>query len=142
MNPTANPTYTIMPDYGMSPYAWLQRPPSGRHHGVGGICADSAGWRGEQPISQALHGAFMAWAHTFESAPRNHDGSPDLDWPAFHARGIALAQRLKAKLRGAALVVYEKPQVDPDHRRDERREVAAGGSLAPLPGRAEIFMPG
>ena len=142
MNLTAIPTYTIMPDYGMSPYAWLQRPPSGRHHGVGGICADSTGWRGEHPISDSLHRDFMAWVRTFDAAPRKYDGSPDLDWSAFHARGIALALRLKTKLRAAALVVYEKPQEDPDHRRDERREVAADGSLVPLPGRAEIFHAG
>ena len=70
VNPFSIPTYTIMPDYGMGPYAWIQRPPFGRHHGVGGNCADRSGWDGDHPISNALHRDFLDWVITFERAPQ------------------------------------------------------------------------
>lgn len=130
--------YTIMPDYGMGPYAWIRRSGDGfpADAGVGGNCADVTGWDGDHPISAALHEAFAAWVTEFERASTNpgHPGQVLLDWADFHACGLALARRLKAEVGEAAGVIYEKPAEDPDHAKEERREVLADGSLALLPG--------
>ena len=134
------PIITIMPDHGEA-YAW--RLPSGLPPwaGVGGNIAGFGGWRHEQPISQALENAFIAWQGEFESYDWIETDSPAGDnylrfnWPWFHERGIDLAIRLKAELGDSAIVVYEKPYEDAGRDIDERTEILTGGKLKPLPSR-------
>lgn len=55
------------------------------------------------------------------------------DWERFHARGLALAIRLKQEVGDAYRVVYQKPSEDPDHMTDERLEIQTDGSSVKIP---------
>lgn len=122
-----------MPDYGVGPFLWINRGDEGA--GVGSNCCDAAGPCDSHPLSAALHADFTTWVTEFENAPiANPVSSPCalLDWTAFHKQGLALARRLKAEVGEGFRVVYLKPMEDPNHRRYERREVHADGTLALL----------
>lgn len=118
--------YTIMPDYGGA-YGWINREGT---DALGPNHADTCGWGGDHPISDELQAAFAAWQTEFECAPMDHEaGIAILDWVRYHARGIALTNRLKAELGDAASVYYEKPVEDPNQRLHERVEVLLDGSV-------------
>jgi hypothetical protein len=121
---------TIMPDYGMGPYAW-QKDASDTSTGVGANIADAvSGFKyTEYKVSKALEAEFAEWIGLFG----NHGPKPGFDWDSFHRRGIALARRLKAELGDQVRVVYDTPVEDPSYRSyrgyDVRTEVLAGGKL-------------
>lgn len=129
---------TVMPDYGMGPFLWIDR--SGDHsNGVGPNCCDSVARCKAHPLSAELHEAFAAWVTEFEHFPMIdvHVIDPSVDWDAFHARGLELARRLKAEVGDEYRVVYEKPYEDPGRVIDERREIHIDGTLTVLPVPAE-----
>ena len=107
---------TVMPDYGMGPYAW-EKPSSDKTPYVG-ICIATAVDKLETEdgttITEALHAAFVSWTGDFEQFAEK----PDFDWRAFHSRGIDLSQKLKFELGKCFQVVYHKPFEDPDHEVD------------------------
>ena len=107
---------TVMPDYGMGPYAW-EKPSSDKTPYVG-ICIATAVDKLETEdgttITEALHAAFVSWTGDFEQFAEK----PDFDWRAFHSRGIDLSQKLKFELGKCFQVVYHKPFGDPDHEVD------------------------
>jgi len=124
-------TLTVMPDYGMGPFLWINR----GGEDAGGNCCDATGPCDSHPLSAALHADFTTWVTEFERAPiANPELSPSalLDWTAFHKQGLALARRLKAEVGEGFRVLYVKPMEDPHHKRCERREVHADGTLALL----------
>lgn len=131
-------TYTIMPDFGLSDYAWIKLP-SDVPAGLGSDCADRYSWDGDHAISEELQQAFSAWTLEFDRAPRTAELYLDLDWADFHRRGLELARRLKSELGESVTVVYLKPSEDPCREVDERREVLADGRLLPLPTMREIY---
>jgi hypothetical protein len=125
--------YTVMADTG-GVYAWM-RYPDEPAEALGRFCGDrEQGWFGEHAVSAELEAAFAAWQRTFEHAP----GGAAVDWPALHARGVQLAQRLKQEVKLQARVIYEKSVADPRHRDAGRLEVSIDGALARLPNRAQI----
>lgn len=121
---------TIMPDFGMGPYAW-EKDDSDRTTCVGGCIADAVcgfvgtGYR----VSKALEADFAMWIGLFG----RHSHEPGFDWDSFHRQGIALARRLKAELGDQVRVVYDTPVEDPSFQTwrgyDVRTEVLAGGKL-------------
>lgn len=121
---------TIMPDYGMGPYAW-QKDDNDKTTYVGGNIADSVcGFEGTgYKVSKALEADFAKWMGLFG----RYSDKPGFDWDNFHRQGIALARRLKAELGDQARVVYDTPVEDPSFRTwcgyDVRTEVLAGGKL-------------
>ncbi|RNF33988.1 hypothetical protein [Paracoccus methylarcula] len=146
------PTLTVMPDFGMGPFLWVNGPED-NSLGVGGNCCDATGRCGSHPMSDDLFEAFKEWIFEFESAswrPLEANGDSDdwerhalkepeliLDWNSFHARGLELARRLKAEVGANFRVVYEKPMEDPQRRIDEWREIRDDGSVVVLSGRFE-----
>jgi hypothetical protein len=127
---------TIMPDFGMSPYAW-ERDETDEHRGVGGAITDSVCGFENTPykVSAALQREFREWAVHFE---RNAGYPGNIDWPRFHEIGLALAKRLKKEIGDQARVVYERPYEDPIGRRLSPVEVLADGTLRRLPLRRSI----
>ncbi len=132
--------YTIMPDYGGA-YGWINRDGT---DALGPNHADTSGWGGDHPISEALQEDFAAWQNEFERAPNEWKADIALlDWPRFHEQGMALARRLKAELGDAARVYYEKPFEDPNQRVNERVEILADGEgvEAAFPLRLQTSLP-
>jgi hypothetical protein len=124
--------YTIMPDFG-SAYAWVNRDGSDL---LGGNCADTGGWDGDHAISAGLHAAFADWQRTFERARHECigiDGNEEIDWPRYHATGLALARRLKAEIGDAARVVYSRPIEDPNPADVQRCEILRDGTCLHWP---------
>ena len=121
---------TIMPDFGMSPYAWI-KDDSDKTTWVGTYLADAvSGFEfSAYNVSKALEAEFAAWATVFE----NHSDEEAFNWTEFHARGIALARRLKRELGDQVRVVYDTPVEDPSYRTyrgiDVRTEILPGGEL-------------
>ncbi len=119
---------SVMPDYGMGPYAWLRDPVRDGHcRGVGGNIADRYGWGFERPISIALHADFAAWVARFERhCPWGTAAEelPAFDWGGFHRHGLQLATRLKTELGSDVRVRYVSPAEDPD--KDLRAAVEIG----------------
>jgi hypothetical protein len=121
--------YTIMPDFGMAPWAWV-KDASDETTDIGGNIADGYGWYGKHPIPQELLSDFIVWANEFDGAPLYvSEVAEKFDWSTFHIRGLALATRLKAELGEVARVYYVKPCEDPRHEDDEIVEIMAGGVL-------------
>lgn len=123
-------TLTVMPDYGMGPFLWINR--GGEDAGVGGNCCDATGPCGSHPLSAALHADFSKWVTEFGNAPflsPESSASVHLNWAAFHKRGLGLARRLKFEMGEHYRVVYAKPMEDPNRTRNQRREVNEDGTL-------------
>lgn len=123
---------TIMPDFGMGPYAW-QKDDSDNSTAVGPNIADAVcgfSYTG-YTVSKALEADFATWVTWFEREALNDP--PAMDWEAFHRQGIALARRLKAELGAQVRVVYDVPVEDPSYRTyrgfDVRTEILRGGKL-------------
>jgi hypothetical protein len=110
---------TIMADFGNGPYAWLKDASDERSY-VGCNIADAVfGFRGQLPVSAGLEHDFAEWVTAFE---RSYD-QPTFNWPGFHLRGLALAQRLYDELNGTLRVVYAKPSEDPSYPAEARTEI-------------------
>lgn len=73
---------SIMPDFGMGPYA-CEKSADKPFPRVGGNIADIYGWPDEYPVSQELHKAFSDWIIEFENNALEYN----IDWPSFHTRG-------------------------------------------------------
>lgn len=125
--------YTIVPDYGMSPYAWLVEA-GVESHGIGYCAADRYGWNGHKEISDELQTDFAIWATRFEREVDAIDG-PDhsFDWKIFHERGIFLTIRLKQELGADSRVYYAKPSEDPNHNIEGRMIIMEDGTVKDLP---------
>ena len=112
---------TVMPDYGIGPYAW-EKPASDQTPYIG-LCIATAVDKLEAEdgttITDALHSEFVAWTGDFEQFAE----SPEFDWKAFHARGVHLSHRLKRELGVRFRVVYHKPFEDPEHEVDAYVEI-------------------
>ena len=117
----AEVTITVMPDYGMGPYAW-EKPASDQTPYVG-LCiatvVDKLETEDGTTITDALHAEFVAWTGDFEQFAQK----PDFDWKAFHTRGTDLSHRLKMELGNRFMVVYHKPFEDPEHEVDAYVEI-------------------
>ena len=111
-------TITIMPDFGMGPWAW-EKDATDKTAYVGGNIADAVSGMPDYPISEELNQDFATWVTFFE----NCYDKPVMDWPAFHRRGIELSRRLKAELGDRVKVVYAKPCEDPGYKTDEQTEI-------------------
>jgi hypothetical protein len=115
---------TVMPDYGMGPYAW-EKSASDQTPYVG-LCIATAVDKLETEdgttITDDLHAGFVAWAGDFEQFAE----TPEFDWKAFHARGADLSRRLKLELGRPFRVVYHKPFEDPAHEVDAYVEITDG----------------
>ena len=113
---------TVMPDYGMGPYAWEK--PSNDKTPYVGICIATAVDKLETEdgttITDALHAAFVTWTGDFEQFAEK----PDFDWNGFHTRGIVLSQNLKLELGKRFKVVYHKPFEDPGHEVDAYTDIS------------------
>jgi hypothetical protein len=121
--------YTIMPDFGMAPWAWVKNT-NDETPRIGGNIADACGWYGKHPISHGLLSDFIVWANEFDgSRLYDREVSNQFDWPAFHTRGLELAKRLKNELGNDVRVYYEKPFEDPSHETSGRIEILAEGVL-------------
>ena len=114
---------TIMPDYGMGPYAW-QKPVSDESSYVG-ICIATAtdGFEADDgtKISSALEAEFDEWTAQFEQFAER----PGFDWELFHRQGLNLSRRLKAELGSNYRVVYHKPCEDPGRETHEYTEITS-----------------
>ena len=104
---------TVMPDYGMGPYAW-EKPASDQTPYIG-LCIATAVDKLETEdgttITDALHAHFAVWTGDFEQFAEK----PEFNWKAFHTCGTYLSHRLKAQLGARFRVVYHKPCEDPEH---------------------------
>jgi hypothetical protein len=87
-------------------------------------------------MSDDLHQAFRAWVIEFENAPVDEmsTGYVLLDWTSFHHRGLGLARRLRGELGDDFVIMYRKPQEDPEYQVDHCRVVHADGRLTPHDG--------
>jgi hypothetical protein len=112
---------TVMPDYGMGPYAW-EKPATDETQYVG-LCIATAVDKLETEdgttITDDLHAGFVAWTGDFEQFAER----PEFDWKAFHARGADLSRRLKLELGQRFRVIYCKPFEDPEHEVDPCLEI-------------------
>ena len=113
----AEVTITVMPDYGMGPYAWEK--PSSDHSPYVGICIATAtdGFEAEDgtKISPALEAEFNEWTAQFEQFAER----VEFDWETFHRQGINLSKKLKSELGSRYEVVYHKPSEDPNREINE-----------------------
>ena len=113
---------TVMPDYGMGPYAW-QKPATDTSTLIG-ICVATAvdGFETDEgtAISSDLQAGFADWTALFEQFAEK----PDFDWQAFHREGLSLSRRLKQELGSDYRVAYHKPCEDPAREIDEFTEIA------------------
>ena len=114
---------TVMPDYGMGPYAW-QKPASDTSTLIG-ICVATAvdGFETDEgtTISSDLQAGFADWTAQFEQFAEK----PEFDWPAFHREGLSLSRRLKQELGSNYRVSYHKPCEDPAREINEFTEIAS-----------------
>ena len=112
---------TVMPDYGIGPYAW-EKPAADQTLYVG-LCIATAVDKLETAdgttITDDLHAEFMAWTGDFEQFTER----PGFDWKAFHVRGVDLSHRLKLELGKRFRVAYHKPFEDPEHEIDAYVEI-------------------
>ena len=119
--PPANHTITVMPDYGMGPYAW-QKPNTDDSTYVG-ICIATAtdGFEAEDgtKISGTLESEFNEWTAKFEQFADR----PGFDWEAFHSQGLKLSRQLKHELGPNYKVLYHKPCEDPNRETQEYTEI-------------------
>lgn len=120
---------TVMPDYGMGPFLWSRDAiwPGG----VGPNCCDATGRCGDHPMSKGLWEDCRAWVIEFARATSSDPFQVDLPWADFHARGLALARRLKEEVGEEFRVCYLKPREDPGYAQDGSFEILAGGVLKP-----------
>ena len=113
---------TVMPDYGMGPYAW-QKSATDTSTLIG-ICIATAvdGFETDEgtKISSDLQAGFADWTAQFEQFA----GKPDFDWQAFHREGLSLSRRLKQELGSNYRVSYHKPCEDPASEINEFTEIA------------------
>ncbi len=112
---------TVMPDYGLGPYAW-QKPASDRSTLVGqciGTAANGFETEDGTTISASLQADFADWTAQFEQFAEK----PGFDWPAFHRLGLSLSTTLKHELGPSYRVSYYKPCEDPEHENDEYTEI-------------------
>ena len=118
----AEHTITVMPDYGMGPYAW-QKPTTDESPYVG-ICIATAtdGFEADDgtKIGAELEAEFNEWTAQFEQFAE----SPNFDWESFHRSGLNLSKKLKAALGPNYRVVYHKPCEDPHREANEYTEIA------------------
>jgi len=124
--------YTIFPDYGMAPYAWLVEA-GVESHGVGYCAGSATGWNGHKPISENLQNEFAQWAIHFENEVDCNCG-PDtnFDWCSFHKQGVALSVSLKQELGADSLVYYVKGHEDPNHDIEGRMIIMDDGTVKEL----------
>jgi hypothetical protein len=119
----ATVTITVMPDYGMGPYAW-EKPASDQTPYVG-LCIATAVNKLETEdgttITDNLHVEFVAWTGDFEQFAER----PNFDWSRFHVRGKDLSHRLKLELGERFKVLYHKPFEDPEHEVDAYVEISS-----------------
>lgn len=100
---------TIMADYGMGPYGWLNENPE-EQPGLGPNIADRYGFPPDWNVSKELEADFADWITQFE---RDSFENPEMfPWEEFHRRGIELSRRLKREIGSAAHVRYVKPIED------------------------------
>ncbi len=131
---------TIMPDFGMGPYAW-QKDASDDSTAVGANIADAvSGFKfTDYKVSDALEADFAAWVTWFTREALNDP--PVMNWDAFHRQGLALARRLKAELGNQVRVVYDIPVEDPSYRTyrgiDVRTEILQDGKFKLIAFRSE-----
>ncbi len=114
---------TIMPDFGLGPYAWQR--------GEGLIADAVTGFRlSEFKVSPELEAEFADWIDWFGGGALN----PDFSWQAFHWLGIDLSRKLKAELGDQARVIYCKPLEDPAcwTAPDVEIEILDDGTLKPI----------
>jgi hypothetical protein len=104
---------TVMPDYGMGPYAW-EKPVTDETPYVG-ICIatefDKLETEDGTTVSDELHIQFCEWTGKLERFAEQ----PQFDWKSFHQQGIKLSQILSRELGARFRVVYHKPCEDPNH---------------------------
>ena len=122
-NSDAEHTITVMPDYGMGPYAW-QKPGSDESQYVG-ICIATAteGFEADDgtKIGAELEAEFNEWTAQFEQFAER----PNFDWESFHRNGLNLSRKLKVALGPNYRIVYHKPCEDPDRETNEYTEIAS-----------------
>ena len=114
---------TIMPDFGLGPYAW--------QNGAGCIGDAVCGFRGSEfKVSRALEQRFADWIDWFEA----YALEPGFCWEPFHRTGMDLARRLKAEIGDQARVVCVKPIEDPalSYGNYAGAEILPDGTLAQL----------
>ena len=116
------PIITIMPDFGMGPYAWIIRDGDVNARQVGPNYADSvAGFpHGKDDeiqfnMPKELEEDFSDWVTAFEL----YADFRRFNWDHFHARGLILAKRLKKHIGQKAIVRYVKPCEDPNYKDNE-----------------------
>jgi hypothetical protein len=115
---------TIMADFGNAAYAGGKD--SDEERGVGGNIADSIyGLSENYDVPVALDKRFAAWGSYFEE----HWDEPDFDWPAFHAKGMALTDELRCALAPGFIVRYVKPIEDPEESRRIHRLMSMESGL-------------
>ena len=92
---------TVMPDYGMGPYAWEK--PASDHTPYVGLCIATAIDKRETEdgttITDDLHAAFVAWTGDFEQFAER----PDFDWKKFQT--IDMARLADPNGRGIAMTM-------------------------------------
>lgn len=111
-------TITIMPDFGMGPYAWLKDASDTTEY-VGENVANAIYGFDEFEVSEELQREFAAWIRRFE----RYCCDADFDWDTFHRDGLALSRWLKQEIGDLANVLYVKPVEDPKHEQNETTEV-------------------
>lgn len=95
-----------------------------------------------ESISAVLDADFADWQAEFEVCTNDaKTGAARLDWPDFHRRGLALAQRLRAEMPDNISVFYQKPFEDPNEQFEETKEVLRDG-LKTLPAQARRLRSG
>ncbi len=126
---TLKVAYSIMPDFGMAPWAWVKDAKDETTY-IGPNMADGYGWYGNHAISKDLEQEFILWARSFdETRLYDADVANLFDWDAFHRLGLELTKRLKVELGEAARVYYIKPYEDANHEIEEAVEILLGGAL-------------
>ena len=121
-------SYMISPDYGDA-FAWRRVEGVDSRYTLG---ADSGGWSGPHPISDALFQDLHEWYGRFCRADP-WSGKHEMDWEAFHRDGVELARRVKAEVGPTAKVFYAKPIEDPGFLHQRLREILDDGSVLIFP---------
>ncbi len=121
-------SYMISPDYGDA-FAWCRLEGVDSRYNLG---ADSGGWSGPHPISEALFQDLHEWYGRFCKADP-WSGKQEMDWEAFHRDGVELARRVKAEVGPTAKVLYAKPIEDRNFLHQRLREILDDGSVVIFP---------
>ena len=103
---------SIMADYGMGPYAWLNENPVEDPRLGPNIADMTSGFPEEWNGSKELEADFAEWMTQFERDSWDHFDS--FPWEEFHRRGIELSRRLKLELGSEFWVRYVKAMEDPN----------------------------